>query len=175
MLTGQIDWPLPFSSAYHSPAPAILQRLPFSSACHSPATASLQHLPFSSDYHSPAPAILQRLPVSSTCHSPATTILSAYHSPATTILQRLPFSSAYYSPAPTILQCLPFSSAYHLQLLCFQPLSFSSHFLSCLFTTLFQAVSDGSYYREETRFHYLRRCEGGGQRAYQYLAERRMD
>ena len=47
--------------------------------------------------------------------------------------------------------------------------------LSCLFTTLFQAVSDGSHYREETRFHYLRRCEGGGQRAYQYLAERRMD
>jgi hypothetical protein len=37
----------------------------------------------------------------------------------TAILQRLPFPSDYHSPAPTILQ-----------LLCFQPLSFSSYFLS---------------------------------------------
>jgi hypothetical protein len=82
---------LPFSSAYHSPAPTILQRLPFSSAYHPPATTILQRLPFSSDYHSPAPNILQRLPFSSDCHSPAAAIL-----------QRLPFSSAYHSPAPTM-------------------------------------------------------------------------
>jgi hypothetical protein len=46
-------------------------RHPFSSAYHSPATAILQRLPFSSDYHSLAPTILQRLPFSS-YHSPAT-------------------------------------------------------------------------------------------------------
>jgi hypothetical protein len=63
---------------------------------------------------------------------------------------RFPVSSAYHSPAITILQ-----------LLCF-----SRYFLLCLFITLFQAVSDGSYYREETRFYHLRRCEGSGQRAY---------
>ena len=122
---------------------------------HSPAPPSLQ---FSSASHSPAPPSLERQPVS-----------SAYYSPATTILQRLLFPSACHSPAPTILQLLPFSSYFvssHL---------LSSHFLSCLFTTLFQAVSDGSHYREETHFYYLRRCEGSRQRAYQYLGERRMD
>jgi hypothetical protein len=91
-----------FSSAYHSPTPAILQRLPSSSAYHFPAPTILQHLPFSSDYHTPAPAILQHLPFS-----------SDYPTPAPTILQRLPFSSAEYSPAPAILQCPPFSSVCH--------------------------------------------------------------
>jgi hypothetical protein len=55
-----------------------------------------------------------------------------------------------------------------------QLLSFSGYFLSCLFTNPFQTVSDGSRYRE-VRFHYLRCCEGSGQRACQYLAERRTD
>ena len=39
----------------------------------------------------------------------------------------------------------------------------------------FQAVSDASHYREETRFRYLQRCEGSGQRACEYPAERRTD
>jgi hypothetical protein len=88
---------LPFSSAYHSPAPATLQCLP------------LQRLPFSSAYHSPATAILQRLPLSSAYHS------SDYHSLAPAILQRLPFSSACHSPAPAILQRLHFSG-HHISL-----------------------------------------------------------
>jgi len=38
-----------------------------------------------------------------------------------------------------------------------------------------QVVSDGSRYREETRFHYLQYCRDSGQRACQYLADRRTD
>src|SRR5580704_7552153 len=45
------------SSACHSPATTILQRLPFPSDYHSPATTIPQRLPFPSDYHSPAPTI----------------------------------------------------------------------------------------------------------------------
>jgi len=83
---------------------------------------------------------------------------------ATTSLQRLPVSSACHSPAPTILQRLPFSSACHSPATLF-PATF---FLQPL---PFMLIHN----HEETRFHYLRRCEGSGQRAYQYLAERRMD
>jgi hypothetical protein len=55
-----------------------------------------------------------------------------------------------------------------LLLLCvfLQLLSSFRYFLSYLFTDPFQAVSDGSHYRE-VRFHYLQCCEGSGQRACQ--------
>jgi hypothetical protein len=58
----------PFSSAYHSPATAVLQR-----------PTVLQRRPFSSNYHSPAPAIFQQLPFSSPYVSPATTFLRLLH------------------------------------------------------------------------------------------------